>query len=311
MKFDLDLIDVINLTDYKDDDYGLNELRILIGLNRIDLVRKTIDRMKEDSKTKFVEAMNLGLIDAVHYRLSSLTQILLEYGADPSEYATKFAARNGDLEMLKMLVPRADSINYEGFLNKTGDLVWAILSGCEDVVNFLLAAGAIPTTVDQLAALWVATKIGTTGMVRRLLDAGCDPYEPSGTEELVAPLGMAASRGDLALVQLFLQTPHVRKMSGCWTTEEALEDALHHAILSMHPNIVELLLQHKALIIFDDLLTIVRRRHVSNEEDRISTLRLCFPRCPENLQSQLSEVASQHGHDWMTGLVEPPPAYDI
>ena len=168
-------------------------------------IRRGSNRLRGSGPSPLYYVALLGLLGP--------TRTLLDLGYDVNVpggiYGTTLvaAARNGDEEMVRLLVGRGADINCFGGLADANPLQAACSSGSEPLVRFLIAKGAkVNPNLDGKShdtPLQAACDIGNQTLVRLLIEAGADINVCQGGYGYA--LQAAATRGHHQIVTMLLE----------------------------------------------------------------------------------------------------------
>jgi len=140
-------------------------------------------------------------------------QELLNEGADPKIKTLQWAARNGYLEIVKLLIPISNSK-----LDNSYALQWAAMKGHLEIVKLLIDSGADPNMNNSHALRW-AVGNGHLDIIKLLIENGADPKAHSGHA-----LQLAAKDGYLEIVKLLIDNKVDPKASNNYALQLAIEN---------------------------------------------------------------------------------------
>ncbi|KAL9614732.1 MAG: hypothetical protein Q9167_000801 [Letrouitia subvulpina] len=180
----------------------------------------------------------------------SAVRLLLDHGADSTEYdesfieytsALEMALTEGNVAIIELLLERGANTSEK---ENSPALYWALQIASENnhetIVELLLNRGVNPNGgISDGLSLHLASKQGHTGVVRRLLDAGANIFTAPGMVGL-DPLLVASKNGHDDVVRLLLErgnNPDARV---------SLDKSLYLAVANRHDKVVELLLKFGA-----------------------------------------------------------------
>lgn len=141
---------------------------------------------------------------------------LLEAGASPAQTSKRgdvalfLAASFGSTALVGMLLSRAPELLNHAGLDGQMTLYCASMSGNEDVVAFLLAAGAQqPTYEEDVCPLNASVQEGRVETVRMLLDIGREAI--GGAVAIPAALATAVHHGRAGILQMMVDIAPVER----------------------------------------------------------------------------------------------------
>ncbi|MFC4209802.1 ankyrin repeat domain-containing protein [Pedobacter lithocola] len=190
---------------------------------------------------------NTALMDAILYKHVEIARLLIELGARLSirNYWNQDASDLAQKEGLQDIVDEIDS-NYKKRSEEvaTLQLIPAIKSGNISQVKKALESGAsveerfpiIGSIDDDYSALGIAVREGTEEVIRLLLEAGADPWKPTGLMRGTS-MHEAAFAGRSQVINAILQISALRGIlpdvdaQGPYNGLTALHDAVWHGHL--------------------------------------------------------------------------------
>lgn len=206
---------------------------------RMNLARAEALRAEE---IKVAERILAHDLDAVHQAMRARINPSA-FAGDGVNTFLMLAVRENQPEMVKALLAAGADVNVISPDEQFGILHVAVQCRRADMIPMLLAAGADPMQMasNGATALHDATWNGDGACVRALLPAykSCN-FTPSESGQ-PSPVGMAVSRGNAALVKLFLEAGYNPNLKG-EGRHRGDEPMLHTAAKTGNPAIVEMLL---------------------------------------------------------------------
>ncbi len=186
------------------DEDGTSALHYAVGAkgDKSDLVEYLLEiGVPLDVQTSYGETALKSAARAGNYKV---TKQLISAGADQSVMnwtPLMWAVAIGTEEEVEQALRDGADLNAQGEDEHTA-LDIALRKGDETIVEKLLNAGASAEKDGSTPPLIWAVESGNIALVQRLLNAGCDVNAKDFVEN--SPIGLAAARGDRAMVQLFL-----------------------------------------------------------------------------------------------------------
>ncbi|MCC7260712.1 MAG: ankyrin repeat domain-containing protein [Alphaproteobacteria bacterium] len=176
----------------------------------------------------------------------ALSLLLTSTAVAQDDAATSFndnfvdAAETDNLTALKSMVKAGKPVDSQGAFQTTA-LMRAAYHGYDDVVKYLLNAGADPnlTDIGGATALHLATRQGHAGVAKQLIEFGAEVDAVDG--EGWTPLMRAALTEKPELVDLL-----VKKGADINATNDLGETALMHAVMAGSSKVAEQLIYHGA-----------------------------------------------------------------
>lgn len=168
--------------------------------------------------------------------------LVVSFSATAAELPLIEAVKNGDVDSVIALLDNGVDVDQPA-ADGTSALAHAAYRNDLAILELLLFKGeaTVNTANDYGAtALYVAAASADADLIERLLRAGADPN--AGLLSGESPLMVASNRGRLDAAKLLLEygaDPNVKEMSGGQT-------ALMWAAAEQHPEVVDLLIKHKA-----------------------------------------------------------------
>ncbi|KAK7114437.1 ankyrin repeat domain-containing protein 50-like isoform X2 [Littorina saxatilis] len=144
---------------------------------------------------------------------------------DRGETPLVCAARHGHTDVCRTLLEAGADVNFRCHFNKQTALLVAVESSQRSVLEVLLGWGADVQLTDNvgITPLYAAVKGDNCGMVRQLIDAGCDVNIGSQDH---APLFLAARRGFQEIVQILCEAGCYKDIANKYGVTPLYEAAL-------------------------------------------------------------------------------------
>ncbi|CEP09250.1 hypothetical protein [Parasitella parasitica] len=181
------------------------------------------------------------------------------------------AAYEGKLYIVQQMVEKENSLVNSFDQDGRNALHWAASGGHADIVNYLIAMGAIVNSQDkdaQWTPLMIAVSAGHLEVVKILLQNQADPALENDTKQTALHYAASKNRIDIARLLIEHQAP-VNQLNRYKQTP------LHQAASSGHIKIIELLLvEGKARVNPKDIQGNTPLHHACEEEHGDCALRL-------------------------------------
>ena len=232
----------VSVNTYCTQDSGRFPLMVAASLNRVENIRVLLDINSTVERRKLLEMRNNDGKTALHFAaengcLESL-QLLLSYSiAFNQKYQSSMtplmlAASKGKFECCELLINKKCDVNFKDALTGRTALTYAVMNGYQNVMSLLISNGANPTVLDNWGNSLVhyASSYGWTHCLTMLIDIGMSLSSPLNYSNF-SPMVCAVMKGHFGIAMKLMYAKEV-DVNSKDQDSNSNRSVLHHAVAS-------------------------------------------------------------------------------